>query len=357
MSPLSQKLIFPRLTRSEAQALASLATPGHGLSLTGLPAGQSGNLHIMPLPPGEAPLHAADSQRLHIEWAGGQLALDLAPWVIDKWMGLVLGIHDLSSVPENFRTAALSHVVQWLTEQLSLAGRGTAQLVQVDAVKSPRPTDMPHAVSLQLDIENTNPLPVVLHLDSLALMLVGSLAQMAPKSADPQSWDDLPVALELCIGETSLSLDQFKRIRTGGCIFLNESFLQSGQGLLLRTPIGHRQTWCVPATLDGLTLTLLAQPSTMNTQTAANTDQDDASPNWDNMPVHLTFDVGRKTLTLAELRQLTEGQALPLDRPVQAGVTIRANGAVIGEGQLVDIDGQMGVLVSQLRAPSAAASE
>jgi type III secretion protein Q len=69
------------------------------------------------------------------------------------------------------------------------------------------------------------------------------------------------------------------------------------------------------------------------------------------MPVHLTFDVGQKTMTLKQLRQLAEGQALALDREIQSAVNIRANGATIGQGQLVDIDGRLGVLLNRLHSP------
>ena len=90
----------------------------------------------------------------------------------------------------------------------------------------------------------------------------------------------------------------------------------------------------------------------MNT-TVPTPDADDTEIAWDQMPVHLSFDLGQKTISLAELRLLGAGQALSLGRPLQHGVTIRANGAVIGSGQLVDIDGQFGVLVGELRAIAA----
>lgn len=355
MSPLSTKLSIPRLTSSEAQALASLATHGAGLFLSDLPKGQTGSLFMSPLAPGEISTQASETQRMHIEWAGGQLALDLQPWVIDRWMGMILGITGLNALPDEFRMATMEHAIQWIIQKLDTTGRGNARLKHVETSPSPRPLEAPHAISIQIETASGELLPSLLHLDSLALMLVGSLAQSAPQQADSRTWENLPIPVELCIGQTLLPMQQFKTIQIGGCILLAESYMQSGQGIQLRTPISHRQQWIVRASIDGQTITLLSQPKTMTTM--PNVEHDDSPPNWDNMPVQVSFDLGQKMLTLAELRQFNEGQAISLDRPVQAGVTIRANGAVIGQGQLVDIDGQMGVLVSQLNAPSGDTNE
>ena len=56
----------------------------------------------------------------------------------------------------------------------------------------------------------------------------------------------------------------------------------------------------------------------------------------------------RGHLSLAQLKALQPGQTLALQRPAQEYVTIRANGMPIGTGQLVDIDGRLGVAVGSL---------
>lgn len=74
----------------------------------------------------------------------------------------------------------------------------------------------------------------------------------------------------------------------------------------------------------------------------------------DDLPIRITFDVGDKVLTVAQLRELTVGDTLRLDRPATEYVTIRAQGAVIGRGHLVEIDNRLGVALDQLHAPQAA---
>ncbi len=348
---MSRPLSLPRLTSSETQALASLATQGAG-HLVALPHAQNAHLHLTPLPPGQAPVQAGGTCRLHMEWAGGQMALDMAPAQLDAWVQMALGVDELVQLPPAFRQAALEHVVQWVSSGLDKVGRGQAHVRHMAPVTEPRPADAPHALALELVLANGQVLPGLLHLDSLALMLVGSLVQSAQPEQEDHSMDDLPIALDLCVGHTTLPLAQLQQLQVGGMVRVTHPHLPPDrQGVLLTTAIGQRRLWSAPAQWQEATLILTANPTTMNTATDAQHESGDSAIALDNLPVHLSFDVGQKVLTLAQLRQLSEGQALSLDRQIQSAVNIRANGALIGQGQLVDIDGQLGVLINQLHTP------
>ena len=76
-----------------------------------------------------------------------------------------------------------------------------------------------------------------------------------------------------------------------------------------------------------------------------------ASPQpLDGVPVTLHFDLGDRSIPLGELKALQVGQVLELDRPLSQPVRIRANGALIGTGELVEIDGRLGVTIATLAA-------
>ena len=353
---MSRPLTFPRMTGSEAQALAALVTRGPGHLLQGaLPGDQSGHLRLAPLAPGQQPIQPADTQRLRIEWAGGQLAIDVAPWVLDRWLLMTLGLSNLASLPAAFRPVAVEHLINQMLQGLSGAGRGPAQLMGME-LAGQRPAQNTHAVQLELHLADGQVLPALLHMDSLALMLIGSLAQAAPEPAGSDDVEDLPVALQLCIGQTELPAAQLKQLCVGALVFMVHNHLgPKADGLLLRTPVNPASYWCAQARLEGHQIIFLTSATLMNNPLPTNAD--DADIDLEHLPVHLSFDLGHKTVTLSQLRQLGEGQALQLERPVDQGVTIRANGAAIGLGQLVDIDGRMGVLISKLHGPMQEAGE
>ena len=68
------------------------------------------------------------------------------------------------------------------------------------------------------------------------------------------------------------------------------------------------------------------------------------------------FDVGELSLTLGELQTLQVGQPLTLSRPLSSAVSLRVNGALIGTGELVEIEGELGVTITSLFQRPAAKS-
>ena len=75
---------------------------------------------------------------------------------------------------------------------------------------------------------------------------------------------------------------------------------------------------------------------------------DEAIASIDEIPVRLTFDLGDLVMPFKEVQSLTQGTTIDLNVPVTHAVTIRSLNRVIGTGELVDIDGQMGVRIVKL---------
>jgi type III secretion protein Q len=70
----------------------------------------------------------------------------------------------------------------------------------------------------------------------------------------------------------------------------------------------------------------------------------------DGLPVTLSFEAGEISLTVAELRALAPGAMLSFGRKLgDSPITIRANGRVLGVGELVLIDDFLGVRLIELR--------
>ena len=63
----------------------------------------------------------------------------------------------------------------------------------------------------------------------------------------------------------------------------------------------------------------------------------------DVLPVQLVFLAGETEVTLRDLRHIAPGYVFDLRRPVDRHVEVRANGRRIGIGELVEIDGRVGV--------------
>ena len=66
------------------------------------------------------------------------------------------------------------------------------------------------------------------------------------------------------------------------------------------------------------------------------------------LPVRLVFELGRREVTLDELRDMAIGTPISLEKPATSVVDILANGRRIGAGEMVLIGDQLGVRITRL---------
>jgi len=67
-----------------------------------------------------------------------------------------------------------------------------------------------------------------------------------------------------------------------------------------------------------------------------------------NIPINLHFSLGQLKISVEEIMQLQQGAILPLDKSLPAQVIIYANSKKIGSGEVIDIDGKIGVQITNL---------
>ncbi len=68
----------------------------------------------------------------------------------------------------------------------------------------------------------------------------------------------------------------------------------------------------------------------------------------EDVPVHLVAVLGKKKISLKDLLKLKVGHTLDLERAPNEFVDLVANGKVIARGELVEIDGKLGVRVIKM---------
>jgi flagellar motor switch/type III secretory pathway protein FliN len=67
-------------------------------------------------------------------------------------------------------------------------------------------------------------------------------------------------------------------------------------------------------------------------------------------PVDLRVELARVALTLAELGELRPGEVIVTGRPLGAEVVLRAGERAVAMGELVDVEGELGVRILRLGA-------
>jgi type III secretion protein Q len=78
----------------------------------------------------------------------------------------------------------------------------------------------------------------------------------------------------------------------------------------------------------------------------------ESAPPLDELPLSLVFEVGALEMSIAALRRLAPGSVIELQRPLPPEVIVRCGGLVVARGELVELEGRLGVQIAQMeRAP------
>lgn len=186
-------------------------------------------------------------------------------------------------------------------------------------------------------------------------------AAMQELDADPTpawEWDALPVPVNFVVGHVDLTAGAVRSLCERDVLVADESWLDRDEGIWVQA--GPSIGFVCRMEKEGLRVVegvseMMADVKEGEQENGCEA-RDGGAPDGgsllDDIPVRLTFDVGQRAMTLAELRTLQEGYLFNLGRDPRGAVCIRANGRAIGEGELVDIEGRIGVSIVRLSGPA-----
>lgn len=359
------------LARRTARFTATLGNPGISWQCSMVP---SGTL----CPPGKNDI------LVQLEWEGSPLTLQLPGHTLQKWLENQTAGLQLPALPEAIAVAALD---AWINQIL-----GTLQNDSASAIRVIGRTTNPDAIQTQplawafslRSSDASAPIRGTLHSTTAALDKLTTLTEHVPQVPGPVDISTLGIDTHALIGRTAISVSMCSALRRGDVILLDQCLIST-----------DGQFWLTPGASSGVRIrpehgrytvtqgwTSLMTESETNDRhpdtapenvtqagtdeqhddagfpdTGADTDTDqdteerarEAPGSLDDITIQLSFDLGHRRFSLAELQALQPGEVFDLARPLNDGpVHIRANGTLIGYGELVDIEGRIGVQVSRL---------
>jgi type III secretion protein Q len=153
----------------------------------------------------------------------------------------------------------------------------------------------------------------------------------------------LPIPVRICVGWTTLRMHALGTLATRDVILLDESWVDEGDTVTIA--LGRNTAF--RGSIRGALIEVTEGLTRIMEDVLDDDSQESGNP-LDDLPVRLSFDLGERTLSLHELQTLAPGFTFDLGRDVRQAVQIRANGMLVGDGELVDIDGRIGVVVTSL---------
>ncbi len=357
-SSLIQTLHLPRLSTGKAQALSLVAL--HGVSLRLALPTKAGDQETDPdqdpdqkqgwlldLSAGVSEsLRQAASHCVCLSWAGAVLRLCATPGALLAWVNTQAPGIGLDTLPHALQQAALEAAIDQVLRAVAPLESIPPLRIQQDQIAM----TLPNVWTFSARSWPAGELALmVLEADDLGLMLLARLLkQLNPVVSPCIDEASLPVRLRAQLGLAVLPLGELRSLASADVILLDEYWVDAQGELWLCTDSGYAVRVCAEQSSYRVTQ---GWTTLMKTDAPMPLEQDGpaGATTFDDLPVTLSFDLGDRVLSLAELRQLQPGAVFDLQRPLQDGpVMIRANGALLGTGSLVDIDGRIGVCIASL---------
>ncbi len=290
----------------------------------------------------------ASTWRLDVLWGDAPFQFYLPARAAQAWLAEGFPELDFPDLPEPFSAAILEAAARTLLPSLSGVGRGELRVVRIERAGN---ATYRQEATWRLQLKSGSPgadftIDGWLSATRDAVLHLASCLEDCPVTPGPILPDHLPMVLRAEVGFTWMTPEEWSGLRPGDAILVERPLL---------APDGELWLTCGP-------LVLRARPEAGQLFVTASWQQggsaldhfeeDDlyAGPldNLRRVPLRVAFDVGELRLTVAEVEALQVGQALDLGRPLSEAVQVRIHGVRVGLGELIDIDGRLGVVLRSL---------
>lgn len=169
----------------------------------------------------------------------------------------------------------------------------------------------------------------------------------AQLSAQASPGPALPLIVCADVGLTELSREDAHSLRVGDVVLLDDHFDEGA--LRCRTLGGERTTWWCDNV--GTIQRIVTQPAlaVKPGETIVDEEQTQPARAIGDTPITLSVEMARITVPLDEASRWRVGSVIGVGARVGDRVALRAGDAVIALGELVDIEGEVGVRLTELR--------
>jgi type III secretion protein Q len=202
-----------------------------------------------------------------------------------------------------------------------------------------------------------------LHFDDPRYLTLACPAEPALPVLAPHDFDALPVPLSFSIGATRFTQQELTSVQHGDIIAI-EQWKSAGSGIVCSATTRGKRRLVLSGRVLGAQITIdQIQPTEEPDVNAPNPnsaappeDSGSSTPadksdglTLDALEVTTTFELERRTVTLAQLKAMQPGFVIELEQPLnQSVIRILANGLPIGIGHLIAVGNKLGIRVSEL---------
>ncbi|MDR6352524.1 FliM/FliN family flagellar motor switch protein [Pantoea sp. SORGH_AS_0659] len=258
--------------------------------------------------------------------SGAQVLIDLRAWCYHE-------MKELSSFADGYLSADdIRHLFQYSNSTLDIfSGTPLQEKLYVcnEVVHSPLHN---YTAMLSLDTE-WGPVWITEISDTFIRQIKGQCHRYTPLF--------IPLPVSLVIGESKIEWRYLRRVNPGDVLLIEKYLNVLKTGGYRLGQYRYQEEYVV---IDEL----YEHPATeldMHEQSVS--DPNATAVNIAQIPVRLEFVIHEKIMTFGNLAHWSEHDILPVNN-AESGVLIKANGVIIGKGELVDLNGRIAVEILEL---------
>ena len=285
--------------------------------------------------------------RLRLAAGTGEITLGLDPRLVTRLVNFALNheesLYDPLSPIEPALLGAAAAITAKIIDDSGLA---------LDVSFSDERLDILDATRLQLDATlhiGKSAYPIVLGfvLEWPSIALQESRIQLGSLGA-------LPLELALVIGESQVKREQLAHLAPGAALL-------TGQGLWVDESLVGHAVLIAPLSERGIRVNLQPGGKIVLGEQAVTLNHDDPNPNTTSngevkdltdtlfeAPVVLRVELGSVSLPARQWALLRKGDILETGQPLGSEVTLRVAGKAIAQGELLNVEGELGVRITKL---------
>jgi type III secretion system YscQ/HrcQ family protein len=177
------------------------------------------------------------------------------------------------------------------------------------------------------------------------------LRPVTPLLARASALAEAQVALRIEVGRTAVARADLAGLAAGDVVLFERFGVRDARGGPVTLRLGRGG---IAARLDGDALAVVENfrlnpgATTMETDPTQKNDAASADQLLRELPVEVVCELGRVTMSGRELLELRPGAVIPAGRPLAGPVDLTVGGRVVARGELVDVEGEIGVRIVQL---------
>jgi type III secretion protein Q len=275
--------------------------------------------------------------QIKIDWGGSCCELRLDESWVWQIAESVLGLDHVTSLDDSLRPLVLEAGFSEATDVIERYTRKRFRVLSFDNKLQPEKNLYGFEFIINDDAIQVHG---EIWVDFLGLGYLANAIRLIPqKSSLIQKWSHLSLPLRFELGWVVLPLTSLTDVSAGDVLLLDECRLIQHNTISLKVT----KNLAIEAKFVDTMLTIISDLEEIMYE-----DDDIDAESADlikEISIRVSFDLGERSISLKELCVLKPGYVFELGRDLRRSVNIRANGKLIGEGELVDIDGQTGVSV------------